>query len=157
MKQEPDTGRSGGRDCQQLCQDVAKALVERAPQDVVFTMAFVGESRDVLTRFFEGIIREELDRQGVSPKDTLVRPFIDLHAASLRDFVFSGVALSRQFRLQEIERLLGDTTSVTRVDLWDELTRHLTTAVGHFLSQSNEIPALVAQLEEERRTASAPR
>ncbi len=144
-------------DTESVCQDVARSLVARAPEDVVFTMTFVGESRDILTRFFESVIRQELTRRGVSSEATLVRPFIDLHSAALRDFVFSGVALSRQFRLGEIERLLGDTTSVTRVDLWDELTNHLIAAVRRFHAQSADIPALVATLEEGRRGASGAR
>ncbi|WAP67556.1 hypothetical protein [Jiella pelagia] len=62
----------------------------------------------------------------------------------MRDFVFSGVALSRQFRIEEIERLLGDASSLLRVDIWDELRRHIDVAEAQFAAQ---VPMMEERLE----------
>ncbi len=62
----------------------------------------------------------------------------------MRDFVFSGVALAHQFRIDEMERLLGDTTSLLRVDIWDQLRGHIEMAEKQFEGQT---PALERQLD----------
>ncbi|RAI04275.1 hypothetical protein DLJ53_07480 [Acuticoccus sediminis] len=129
---------------------LAEEIVRRAPQDIVFTMTFMGESRQRLLAFFEALIAREIEARGASLSDDLVRPFIDEHAARLRDFVMTGTALTRQYRLDEIERLLGDRTMITRVDLWDTLTDHILAACHQFQAQADEIPALLAALRRTR-------
>ncbi|XWN29284.1 MAG: hypothetical protein ROR55_17485 [Devosia sp.] len=133
---------------------MAKEIVERAPQDVVFSMTFIGESRQRLFNFFEGVIRQEVEARGGSLTSDLVRPFVDEHASKLRDFVLTGAALSRQFRLEDMERLLGDRTMVTRVDLWDSLTQHIEAACAQFRAQADEIPEMLETLERTRAEAS---
>lgn len=151
MAKADPAGAHAGRE---QAEALAEALVRRAPQDVVFTMTIVGESRQRLLRFFEDLIREEIERRGGSPTRDLVRPFIDEHAAHLRDFVLTGAALSRQFRLEQIEALLGDRTMLTRVDLWDTLAEHIRIAADRFRAQADDIPALLADLAETRERMS---
>ena len=61
--------------------------------------------------------------------------------------MFSGVSLSRQFRVDEIERLTGDTTSMIRVDIWDQLKSHIETAEKQFQSQADALPKLLSAFE----------
>lgn len=127
---------------------VAGSLVARAPQDVVFVMRFLGESQLLLQRHFKGFITDELQQRGAN-YDThpLLQYFIDMHAAELRDFVFTGVSLSRHFRIGEIEALTGDTESVMRVDLWDALLSHIEAAEGRFRAEAEDLPRLLDGIE----------
>lgn len=131
----------------------AEQLVRRAPRDVVFQIAFVGETREVLHRFFEERIEAEIEARGGSMTDDLARPFVDEHAARLRDFVLTGVSLSRQFRLEEIEALLGDRTMLTRVDLWDAFTSHIETALDGFRAEADRVSEMLASLQGSRPEA----
>lgn len=135
---------------------LAKEIVRRAPRDVVFTMTFIGETRQRLFAHFEAMIAREIEARGADLTDDLMRPFIDEHAAKLRDFVVTGTALTRQFRLEDIEALMGDRTMLTRVDLWDALTDHIDAAQKQFLAQADEIPALLADLRRTREKVRAP-
>ncbi|GMG83120.1 hypothetical protein LNKW23_23330 [Paralimibaculum aggregatum] len=128
--------------------EVAGSLVARAPQDVVFVMRFLGESQLLLQRHFKDYITEELGSRGAS-HDThpLLQYFIDVHAAELRDFVFTGVSLSRQFPIREIEVLTGDTGNVMRVDLWDALRGHIEMAERKFRTEAEDLPRLLAGIE----------
>ncbi|TIW75717.1 MAG: hypothetical protein E5V42_00385, partial [Mesorhizobium sp.] len=106
--------------------DIAGDLVRLMPRDLVFVMRFLGESQFRLQSHFQDFIRAELAAGGVTAEThPMIHLFIENHAILLRDFVFSGVSLSRQFRVEEIERLTGDTTSVMRVDIWDQLKSHI--------------------------------
>lgn len=131
----------------------AEELVRRAPQDIVFQMAVIGETREILRRFFEKQIEAEIERRGGSMADALARPFVDEHAARLRDFVLTGVSLSRQFRLEDIEALLGDRTMLTRVDLWDSFTSHIETALSNFQAEAGKVSEMLASLESARAEA----
>lgn len=153
MANDPRADR-GGAD---RAGETAAALVERAPRDVVFSLSMVGESREILLRHFETLIRAEIERRGGAPGEDLVRPFIDAHAAQLRDFVLAGVSLSRQMRLEQIERLLGDSDRLTRVDLWDALRAHIAEAERRFHAEAQAIPALLAELGDARAAARGPR
>lgn len=137
--------------------ETAAALVARAPRDVVFSLSMVGESREILLRHFEMLIRGEIERRGGALDADLARPFIDTHAAQLRDFVLAGVALSRQMRLEQIERLLGDSDRLTRVDLWDALRSHIAEAERRFHAEAQAIPALLSELGTARDAARRPR
>jgi hypothetical protein len=131
--------------------NVADEIVRSAPQDLVFVMRFLGESRYRLMRHFQGFIRAELTRRDAAlAEHPLLTPFIDRHAGELRDFVFGGVSLSRQFRLGEIESLMGDSTSLMRLDIWDSLKSHIETAERSFLAQVDDLPTLIAVLDDDR-------
>ncbi|WP_214475433.1 hypothetical protein [Mesorhizobium sp. dw_380] len=111
-------------------------LVRLMPRDLVFVMRFMGESQYRLQSHFQDFIRAELAAGGVTTEThPMIHLFIENHAILLRDFVFSGVSLSRQFRVDEIERLTGDTTSMIRVDIWDQLKSHIETAEKQFHSR----------------------
>jgi hypothetical protein len=123
-------------------------LVRLMPRDLVFVMRFMGESQYRLQSHFQDFIRAELAAGGVTPEThPMIHLFIESHAILLRDFVFSGVSLSRQFRVDEIERLTGDTTSMIRVDIWDQLKSHIETAEKQFQSQAGGLPSLLSAFE----------
>lgn len=121
--------------------DVTADLVRLMPRDAVFVLRFLGESQLRLQRHFHDFIAAELARNGVTP-DThpMIHGFIETHALTLRDFVLAGVGMAHQVRLPEMERLLGDTTSVLSVDVWDELRSHIETAEHQFRTQAAALP-----------------
>jgi len=123
-------------------------LVKLMPRDLVFVMRFMGESQHRLQSHFQDFIRAELAAGGVTrAAHPMIHLFIESHAILLRDFVFSGVSLTRQFRVEEIERLTGDTTSMIRVDIWDQLKSHIETAEKQFQSQAGTLPKLLSAFE----------
>lgn len=123
---------------------VAEEIVRRAPQDLVFVMRFIGESQYRLTRHFQDFIWAETARRGATVDAyPLLAHFVDAHAAELRDFVFAGVSLSRQFRVGEIELLTQDTEALMRVDIWDALKNHIETAEQRFLAQAAELSRML--------------
>lgn len=122
---------------------VAEDIVRRTPQDLVFVMRFLGESQYRLMRHFQCYIRAELTRRDAAMAEhPLFTPFIDRYAGELRDFVFGGVSLSRQFRVGEIERLTGDSTSLMRLDIWDSLKSHIEAAEQRFLEEAEDLAML---------------
>ena len=123
-------------------------LVKLMPRDLVFVMRFMGESQHRLQSHFQDFIWAELAAGGVTMEThPMIHLFIENHAILLRDFVFSGVSLTRQFRVDEIERLTGDTTSMIRVDIWDQLKSHIETAEKQFQSQAGTLPKLLSAFE----------
>lgn len=125
--------------------DVAEAVIARAPQDVVFVIRFIGGSQAMLHDHFRAFIEAELTRVGATTERFPMLPFfVDSHARELRDFVFTGVALDRPFRLPEMEALTGDVGLMMRVDLWDSVASHIVAAQQRFLSG---LEAAVATLE----------
>lgn len=136
-------GQMHGRD-----QDVTTDLVRLMARDLIFTMRFLGESQHRLQRHFRDFIEAEMASAGMSQQShPMIHAFIERHAITLRDFVFSGVALSHQFHVDEIERLMGDTTSLLRVDIWDDLKIHIEAAERQFRSQVPDLPELLSDLE----------
>lgn len=128
--------------------DVTADLVGLMPRDLVFVMRFMGESQYRMQTHFQDFIRTELAVDGITAEShPMIHLFIESHAILLRDFVFSGVSLSRQFRIDEIERLLGDTTSITRVDVWDQLKSHVEMAERQFAVQKQGLRSLLVQFE----------
>jgi len=128
--------------------DVTTELVKLMPRDLVFVMRFMGESQHRLQSHFQDFIRVELAANGVTTEThPMIHLFIESHAILLRDFVFSGVSLSRQFRIAEIEHLTGDTTSMIRVDIWDQLKSHIETAEKQFRTQADGLPGLLSAFE----------
>lgn len=125
-----------------LPDDVAADLVRLLPRDAIFTLRFLGESQHRLQKHFQGFIAAELAGHGVTPEThPMIHGFIETHARMLRDFVFAGVAMAHQVRLPEMERLLGDATSVLSVDIWDQIRSHIETAERQFRSQAPDLPA----------------
>jgi hypothetical protein len=123
--------------------DVTTQLAERMQRDLVFVMRFIGESQHLMQNHFQRFILNELAMTGITP-DThpMLHAFAEKHALMLRDFVFSGVSLSRQFRVEDMEQLTGDT--MIRVDVWDQLRSHIGMAENQFRSQ---LPGLPVALE----------
>ncbi|AZO05081.1 hypothetical protein [Mesorhizobium sp. M2A.F.Ca.ET.043.02.1.1] len=128
--------------------DVSAELVRLMPRDLVFVMRFMGESQHRLQGHFQDFIRAELAARGVTAEThPMIHLFIESHSILLRDFVFSGVSLSRQFRIDEIERLTGDTTSMIRVDIWDQLKSLIETAEKQFHTQADGLSGLLSAFE----------
>ncbi|PZQ51279.1 MAG: hypothetical protein DI556_03655 [Rhodovulum sulfidophilum] len=121
--------------------DVTADLVRLMPRDAVYMLRFLGESQLRLQRHFQDFIAARLARLGVTPDShPMIHGFIETHALTLRDFVFAGVSMAHQLRVAEMERLLGDTTSLLSVDIWDELRDHIETAERQFEAQAAALP-----------------
>ncbi|MDB5524516.1 MAG: hypothetical protein JWM58_2279 [Rhizobium sp.] len=119
--------------------DVTTQLAHLMQRDLVFVMRFIGESQHLMQSHFQRFILRELAMTGVTAEThPMIHAFAEKHALMLRDFVFSGVSLSRQFRVEEIEQLTGDT--MIRVDVWDQLRNHVGMAESQFRSQMPELP-----------------
>jgi hypothetical protein len=126
-------------------------------RDLVFTMTFLGESQHRMQRHFEAFIAEALTAAGVTQEThPMIRLFVERHATLLREFVFSGVALSRQFGIGEIERLTGDTASLMRIDIWDQLKSHIEMAEARFRAQLPDLPRQLADFEAPAPPGNAP-
>ena len=131
--------------------DVAAELVRLMPRDLVFTMRFLGGSQHRLQQHFQDFMAREMEAAGMTQEThPMIHAFIERHAILMRDFVLSGVALSRQFRVDEIERLIGDETGLLKVDIWDQLESHIEMAEKQFRSQVPELPRLLAHIEAPR-------
>ncbi len=144
----PDNPRSssafGGSDDSEVITDLLRLM----PRDLIFSMRFLGESQLRLQRHFHDFMIAELTLAGITEEThPLLHAFVERHAITLRDFVFSGVSLSRQFRVEDIERLTGDTTSLLRVDIWDQLRSHVEAAQRQFKAQLPELPNLLSGWE----------
>ena len=125
--------------------DVTSDLVRLMPRDLVFSMRFLGESQNLMQRHFQTFMEAEMAAAGMTQEThPMIHAFIERHALLMRDFVFSGVALTRQFRIEEIERLIGDTTSLLRVDSWDQLKGHIAMAERQFRAQVPSLPQLLS-------------
>ena len=119
--------------------DVTIQLAQLMQRDLVFVMRFIGESQLVMQSQFQQFILRELAMTRVtSDTHPMIHAFAEKHALMLRDFVFSGVSLSRQFRVEEMEKLTGDT--MIRVDIWDQLRSHIDLAENQFRTQLPELP-----------------
>jgi len=119
-----------------------------SPPELVFALTFIGASQNEMPQLFRKFVAAELNDRGVDQDDhPFLQVFIDTHAAELREFVFEGVSLTKQFRVTEIERMLGDTIGLFRTDIWDALTSHIKMAEEHFQKQAKDIPALLEKME----------
>ena len=137
---------------------IAERLVQRSPQDLVFVMRFLGESQLLLYDHFRRFVAEELAQRGATrDRHPLLQLFIDAHANELREFVFTGVSLARQFRLPEIETLTGDAETMMRIEIWDALAGHVEMAQWRFLQQADGLPAQLDQMEAARAAGNGPR
>lgn len=137
--------------------DVTEQLVRLMSRDLVFTMRFLGESQHRLQVHFQAFMEQEMAAAGLTREThPMLSGFIEQHAILMREFVFSGVALSRQFRIEEIERLIGDTTALLRVDIWDQLRSHIDMAEQRFCAQLPELPHLLNYLEAPGKAAEKP-
>lgn len=140
-------GAGGGREGRPE-ERVADDLVRLMPRDVVFTMRFLGESQLRLQRHFQDFLIGTLAGAGITQEThPMIHAFAERHAILMRDFVFTGVALSRQFRITEIERFIGDDTALIRVDVWDQLSTYIATAEADFLTQMPDMPDMLTDWE----------
>lgn len=122
--------------------DVTTELAALMQRDLVFVMRFIGESQYLMQTHFQHFILRELAMTGVTPEThPMIHAFAEKHALMLRDFVFSGVSLSRQFRVEEMEQLTGDT--MIRVDIWDQLRAYVGMAENQFCNQLPELPTVL--------------
>ncbi|BBE73931.1 hypothetical protein [Oharaeibacter diazotrophicus] len=128
-----DRGGEGG-------DEVAGDLVRLMPRDVVFSIRFLGESQIRLQKHFQDFLIAELERAGITGEThPMIHAFAERHAIAMRDFVFTGVALSKQYRIAEFERLIGDETALIRVDIWDRLKTYIAVAEADFRAQLPEM------------------
>lgn len=133
----------------------AAAMVARAPQDVVFTLRFLGQSQEILHSHFRTFLETRLAEAGVTVENHPLLPFfIDSHAVELRDFVATGVSLARPFRLAEIEILTGDAETLMRVDIWDAIASHIDMAERRFSAGIARVVAALTERETEIRGAA---
>ncbi len=118
---------------------IANEITALMSRDLVFVMRFLGESQSLMQRHFHDFILEELSVADIT-QDThpMIHAFAERHAILLRDFVFSGVSLSKQLRVEEVEQLTKDT--MLRVDVWDQLCSHIDMAKQQFRKQLPELP-----------------
>jgi hypothetical protein len=122
--------------------EVADALVSRMPRDAVFALRLLGESRTLLLEHFQAVVLAEFAKLGATPEThPMLAAFAETHALKLRDFVVSGVEIAHQFRIEEIERLTGDATGLLRVDVWDRLMSHISSAEAQFRRQAVDLSA----------------
>jgi hypothetical protein len=85
-------------------EDISTALARLMPRDLVFALRFVGESQHLMQTHFQHFILTELAATGVIQEThPMIHAFAKRHALMLGDFVFSGVSLSRQFGIEEME------------------------------------------------------
>lgn len=120
--------------------DVANALVEILPRDAIFALRFLGESRVRLLEHFQAFIVGEFAKIGATPEThPMLHAFAETHAMALRDFVVSGVEFAHQFALEHIERLIGDSGGLLRVDIWDHLKSHIGDAQVQFQRQLSNL------------------
>ena len=123
-------------------QSVASELSRLMQRDLVFVMRFLGESQHLMQAYFQDFILRELAAREITEEThPLIHAFAERHAILLRDFVFSGVSLSRQLRIEEVEQLTGD--SMMRVDIWDQLRSHIEMAERQFRGQIPQLPAML--------------
>ena len=115
---------------------VADALVELLPRDAIFALRFLGESRVRLLEHFQAFIMGEFSKLGATAEShPMLHAFSETHALALRDFVVSGVEGAHQFALEHMERLMGDSGGLLRVDIWDQLKSHIGDAETQFQRQ----------------------
>lgn len=132
-------GNEGNRPSQE---SVASELSRLMQRDLVFVMRFLGESQHLMQAHFQDFILRELAAREITEEThPLIHAFAERHAILLRDFVFSGVSLSRQLRIEEVEQLTGD--SMMRVDIWDQLRSHIEMAERQFRGQIPQLPAML--------------
>ena len=123
-------------------ESVASELSRLMQRDLVFVMRFLGESQHLMQAYFQDFILRELAAREITEQThPLIHAFAERHAILLRDFVFSGVSLSRQLRIEEVEQLTGD--SMMRVDIWDQLRSHIEMAERQFRGQIPQLPAML--------------
>jgi hypothetical protein len=127
---------------------IASRILDRADRDVAFVACLTGESPDILVRHFRSFIDRQLrDRQISDDTCPLLRPFVDLHARELADFVIKGIGLRHRLGIESFERLEGDPQRLFRVDLWDTLRSHIEHAERHFVSDLGGLKRILAEMQ----------
>jgi hypothetical protein len=122
--------------------DITNEIARLMQRDLVFVARFLGESQHRMQSHFQQFILGELSTAGITDEThPMIHAFAERRAILLRDFVFSGVSLSRQLRIEELERLTGDT--MIRVDIWDQLRSHIDLAQRQFRAQLPGLPVIL--------------
>lgn len=135
-------------------QRIAEEILDRAPQDLVFLMRFLGESQYLLQAHFREVIEKGLAARNVTRDGhPFLQVFIDSHATELREFVFTGMSMTRQFRIREIETLTGDTFQMMRMDIWDALVGNIEAAERRFAAELESLPEVLAEVERSKTGA----
>lgn len=130
---------------------VANDLVALMPRDVVFVPRFLGESQERLRQYFREFSLAEMARAGItSEQHPMLSVFLDRHAALLCEFVFVGVSLPHQLRMEDVERLQHDDAGLLRMDLWDQLKIHIAAAEERFRVDLPMLAESLARLEPSR-------
>ena len=128
---------------------LAQDIIEHASRDLVFVMQFLGEAQYRVLHYFQELVIGELEKRGITREEhALLQVFIDSHACEMRDFVFNGVSMARPFRIEEIERMLGDKANVVRADAWDALRSHIESVERKFLAEADDLPRQLSEIEE---------
>lgn len=126
---------------------LASTILDNAGRDMVFTLCIRGESRDLLSRHFQGFIEHALEAEGVGYGDhPLLRLFVEAHGRELTDFVVNGMALSHQMSLPHFERWGGDPNRLLRSDIWDSLRGSIESAEHHFMSGLGGLQDILAEV-----------
>ncbi len=139
--------------------DIAAKLLQRAADDIVLKISFVGESPHLLFNYFREMITEELQAQDLDPnEDPLLGLFAEAHAAELRDFVVTGVSIDHMIHVSELEQLETLSLTLLQTDIWDSLKKHIAMAEEQFKKQSKDLPKIIRGLDSQgglgRRTGS---
>ena len=150
--EEPLFVSSAGRGSEE---HVADTLVELLPRDAIFALRFLGESRLRLLEYFQAFLMREFAELGATAEThPMLHAFSETHALALRDFVVSGVEGAHQISVEHLERLMGDSAGLLRVDIWDHLKSHIADAEAQFRRQ---IDGLQGELEAYRAAPARPR
>lgn len=127
---------------------IASSVLERADRDIAFVIRLVGESLHIVNQHFVCFIERELAKREVHYGDhPLLRPFVEMHARELTEFVVNGVSLQHQFGLKTLETLSGDPMRLLRVDLWDTLRSNIEHAERHFVSGAHGLQTILGEVE----------
>lgn len=134
--------------------DVAADLLALMPRDLVFTPRFIGSSTERLNRHFKNFTTFELATRGMTAETHPMLPaFIERHASILCEFVFVAIAISYQFRIEDIETLNEGQRGLLRGDLWDQLKLQINAAKERFKNDIPEVAAMLIELQPIRQQA----
>ena len=127
---------------------VAAELLALMPRDLVFAPRFLGGSSERLHRHFRDFATFELATRGITAETHPMLPaFVESHASILCEFVFVGIAISHQFRIEDIEQLNVGQHGLLRIDLWDQLKIQIISAKNRFRNDMPELTAMLTALQ----------
>lgn len=126
---------------------VASRILDLADRDISFVACVSGESKYILVRHFQTFVEMQLRGRDVAYGDhPFLRPFVEMHARELADFVTKGIGLRHQLGLRSFETLEGDPMRLFRVDLWDTLRTYIEEAEQHFVSDLGGLQKVLREI-----------